>query len=376
MKKVLKIVAIVVFIALVVGVIGYFGKKNSQDNQVYEITQPFMGNLEVKAVATGEVKPVETIEIKPNISGVIKSINVSEGQYVEKGQLIAEIKVVPNVASLNQAAQNIRSAEIQVNLQQKDYNRANTLYKQGVIPKSDYDNALAMYQSAQQTLRAAQTDYKVAQTGVAPGLEAYATTRITATTSGVVLDIPVEVGNMVQEINNFSTGTTIATMADITKMIFQGKVDESEVGKLKEGMKINVSIGAIPNKTFTAILDFISPQGVANNGVVQFDIKAPIQLDSQNFIRAGYSANAEVITSGVQNVLLVKSAHIRYDENQKPYVDVLKSGSGQDAVYEKKYLTLGITDGVNVEVKKGITKDDKIKIWNTDLEKPNGPGPH
>lgn len=376
MKKVLKIVAIVVFIALVVGVIGYFGKKNSQDNQVYEITQPFMGNLEVKAVATGEVKPVETIEIKPNISGIIKSINVSEGQYVEKGQLIAEIKVVPNVASLNQAAQNIRSAEIQVNLQQKDYNRANTLYKQGVIPKSDYDNALAMYQSAQQTLRAAQTDYKVAQTGVAPGLEAYATTRITATTSGVVLDIPVEVGNMVQEINNFSTGTTIATMADITKMIFQGKVDESEVGKLKEGMKINVSIGAIPNKTFTAILDFISPQGVANNGVVQFDIKAPIQLDSQNFIRAGYSANAEVITSGVQNVLLVKSAHIRYDENQKPYVDVLKSGSGQDAVYEKKYLTLGITDGVNVEVKKGITKDDKIKIWNTDLEKPNGPGPH
>lgn len=376
MKKVLKIVAIVVFIALVVGVIGYFGKKNSQDNQVYEITQPFMGNLEVKAVATGEVKPVETIEIKPNISGVIKSINVSEGQYVEKGQLIAEIKVVPNVASLNQAAQNIRSAEIQVNLQQKDYNRANTLYRQGVIPKSDYDNALAMYQSAQQTLRAAQTDYKVAQTGVAPGLEAYATTRITATTSGVVLDIPVEVGNMVQEINNFSTGTTIATMADITKMIFQGKVDESEVGKLKEGMKINVSIGAIPNKTFTAILDFISPQGVANNGVVQFDIKAPIQLDSQNFIRAGYSANAEVITSGVQNVLLVKSAHIRYDENQKPYVDVLKSGSGQDAVYEKKYLTLGITDGVNVEVKKGITKDDKIKIWNTDLEKPNGPGPH
>lgn len=376
MKKVLKIVAIVVFIALVVGVIGYFGKKNSQDNQVYEITQPFMGNLEVKAVATGEVKPVETIEIKPNISGVIKSINVSEGQYVEKGQLIAEIKVVPNVASLNQAAQNIRSAEIQVNLQQKDYNRANTLYKQGVIPKSDYDNALAMYQSAQQTLRAAQTDYKVAQTGVAPGLEAYATTLITATTSGVVLDIPVEVGNMVQEINNFSTGTTIATMADITKMIFQGKVDESEVGKLKEGMKINVSIGAIPNKTFTAILDFISPQGVANNGVVQFDIKAPIQLDSQNFIRAGYSANAEVITSGVQNVLLVKSAHIRYDENQKPYVDVLKSGSGQDAVYEKKYLTLGITDGVNVEVKKGITKDDKIKIWNTDLEKPNGPGPH
>ena len=376
MKKVLKIVGIVLFIALVIGVISYFGKKNSQDNQVYEVTKPTVGNIEVKAVATGEVKPLETIEIKPNISGVIKSINVTEGEFVEKGQLIAEIRVVPNVANLNSALQSIRSAEIEVSLQQKEYNRAKTLYNQGVIPKADFDNATAMYQNAQQSLRMAEANYQVAQTGVAPGLEKYATTRIVATTSGVILDIPVEIGNMVQEINNFSTGTTIATMADINNMIFYGKVDEAEVGKLKEGMKINVSIGAIPNKTFTAILDFISPQGVASNGVVQFDIKAPIQLDSKYFIRAGYSANAEVITAGVNNVLMIKSAHLRYDENQKPYVEVLKSGNGASAVYEKKYLTLGITDGINVEVKKGITKDDLIKIWNTDLEKPNGPGPH
>lgn len=372
----LKIVAIVVFVLAVVGIFAYFGKKNSQDNQVYEVTQAEIGDIKVKAVATGEVKPVETIEIKPNISGVIKSINVTEGQYVEKGQLIAEIKVVPNVANLNSALQNIRSAEIQVNLQQKEFNRAKTLYSQGVIPKADYDNALAAYQNAQQSLRTAEANYKVAQTGVAPGLESYATTRITATTSGVILDIPVEIGNMVQEINNFSTGTTIATMADITKMIFAGKVDEAEVGKLKEGMKIEVSIGAIPNKTFTAILDFISPQGVASNGVVQFEIKAPIQLDADFFIRAGYSANAEVITQSASKVLMIKSAHVRYDENQKPYVEVLKSGSGADATYEKQYITLGITDGVNVEVKSGLNQNDKIKIWNTDLEKSNGPGPH
>ncbi|MBS7333182.1 efflux RND transporter periplasmic adaptor subunit [Faecalibacter bovis] len=376
MKKVLKIVGIVLFIALVIGVIGYFGKKNSQDNQVYEITKPTVGNIEVKAVATGEVKPLETIEIKPNISGVIKSINVTEGEFVEKGQLIAEIRVVPNVANLNSALQTIRSAEIEVSLQQKEYNRAKTLYNQGVIPKAEFDNATAMYQNAQQSLRTAEANYQVAQTGVAPGLEKYATTRIVATTSGVILDIPVEIGNMVQEINNFSTGTTIATMADIKNMIFSGKVDEAEVGKLKEGMKINVSIGAIPNKTFTAILDFISPQGVASNGVVQFEIKAPIQLDSKYFIRAGYSANAEVITAGANNVLMIKSAHLRYDENQKPYVDVLKSGSGANAVYEKKYVTLGVTDGVNVEIKNGLTQNDQIKIWNTDLEKPDGPGPH
>ncbi|GGF11253.1 HlyD family secretion protein [Chishuiella changwenlii] len=369
MKKIIKILMIVVFIAAVIGVIIYFGNKNSQANETYETTSPFMGNIEVKAVATGEVKPLKTIEIKPNISGVIKSINVAEGQYVEKGQLICEIKVVPNVQSLNAARQSINAAKIIVDQERRNFGRTSTLYQQGVLPRQDYDNANATYQSALQQLKTAEYDYKVAQTGVAPGLEAYATTRILATASGMILDIPVEVGNMVQEINNFSTGTTITTMADVKKMIFEGKVDEAEVGKLKEGMKINVSIGAIPNKTFTAILDFISPQGVASNGVVQFEIKAPVQLDSDNFIRAGYSANAEVVTQEAKNVLLVKTAHVRYDENQKPYVEVLKSGKGQDATYEKKYITLGITDGVNVQVKTGLKKSDKIKIWNNDLKK-------
>lgn len=369
MKKIIKILMIVFFIAAVIGVIIYFGNKNSQANETYETTSPFMGNIEVKAVATGEVKPLKTIEIKPNISGVIKSINVAEGQYVEKGQLICEIKVVPNVQSLNAARQSINAAKIIVDQERRNFGRTSTLYQQGVLPRQDYDNANATYQSALQQLKTAEYDYKVAQTGVAPGLEAYATTRILATASGMILDIPVEVGNMVQEINNFSTGTTITTMADVKKMIFEGKVDEAEVGKLKEGMKINVSIGAIPNKTFTAILDFISPQGVASNGVVQFEIKAPVQLDSDNFIRAGYSANAEVVTQEAKNVLLVKTAHVRYDENQKPYVEVLKSGKGQDAAYEKKYITLGITDGVNVQVKTGLKKSDKIKIWNTDLKK-------
>ena len=367
---------IILFIGATIGVIFYFGKKNSQTNETYETASPFMGNVEVKAVATGEVKPLETIEIKPNISGVVKSINVAEGQFVEKGQLIVELKVVPNVQSLNIAQQAINSAKILVDQEQRNFNRTNTLFQQGVLPRADYDNANAKYQSAQQQLKAAQNDYKVAQTGVAPGLESYATTRILATTSGMILDIPVEVGNMVQEINNFSTGTTIATMADVKKMIFQGKVDEAEVGKLKEGMKINVSIGAIPNKTFTAILDFISPQGVANNGVVQFEIKAPIQLDSDNFIRAGYSANAEVVTQEAKNVLLIKSAHVRYDEKQSPYVEILISGKGQEAKYEKKNIVLGITDGVNVQVKSGLKQTDKIKIWNTDLMKEDKNGPH
>ncbi len=376
MKKYLKIGLIIAFIAGVIWAIMYMGKTTSKENETYEVAQVTTGNIVVKAVATGEVKPLETIEIKPNISGVIQSINVSEGQFVEKGQLIAELKVVPNVQSLNAAQMAINSARISLDQEQKNFNRSKTLFNQGVVSKQDYDNALGSFQLAQQRLTSAQNDYKVAQTGVAPGLEAYATTRITATTTGMILDIPVEVGNMVQEINNFSTGTTIATLADVNKMIFQGKVDEAEVGKLKEGMKINVSIGAIPDKNFTAILDFISPQGVASNGVIQFEIKAPLQLSSDTFVRAGYSANAEVITSEARNVLMVKSAHIRYDENTKPYVEVLKSGSGSDAKYDKKYVTLGITDGINVQVKAGITKNDKIKIWNTDLNKKDGPGPH
>lgn len=341
----------------------YNKNKSSQETATYKTTKAFRTDIKKKSVATGDVKPRESIEIKPNISGVISKLSVEEGALVEKGQLIASIKVIPNVGNLNAARQQINSAQIALQNETRNYNRQKSLYNQGVIAKAEYESSLASFNIARQNLQNAQNDYKVAQSGIAPGLEQYATTQIRSTIKGMVLDIPVEIGDNVQEINNFSTGTTIATVANIDDMIFEGKVDEADVGILKEGMPIEITIGALPDQTFSGELFFISPSGIEENGVVQFEIKAAVNLKKETFIRAGYSANAEIITENKRNVLALKESEIQYDEKGNPFVEIKKGET-----WEKKTVRLGVSDGVNVEILQGITANDEIKIPNTDLK--------
>lgn len=363
-KKIIIVVLVLSVLVLGGWALSYNFNKNAAEIETFETTQAHKTDIKTTAMATGEVKPRETIEIKPNISGVISQIAVKEGDLVKNGQLIASIKVVPNVASLNSAKQQINSAQIEVDNQTRNFNRQKGLYEQGVIAKAEYETALASYNSALQNLRTAQNNYQVEQTGIAPGLEKYATTQIRSTIEGMILDIPVEIGDNVQEINNFSTGTTIAEIANVQDMIFEGKVDEADVGKLKEGMDIAITIGALPDETFNGKLDFISPSGVEENGVVQFEIEASVQLKEDVFVRAGYSANAEVVTDNKQNVLALKESEIQYDENGKAFVEIQK---GNDE-WERKNLRLGISNGVDVEILEGISANDKVKIWNTDLK--------
>lgn len=370
MKKGLKILLIIGFILAVVLAIGYMYKTSTKELDKYETADVVKRDIVTKAVATGSVKPRELIEIKPNISGVISQIHVKEGDVVNSGDLIATLKVIPSVSSLNSAQQQINSAKITLSNEEIQFNRTKSLFDQGVVPKQDYDNALTSYRMAQQNLKEAESNYRIAQTGVAPGLENYATTQIRATISGMILTIPVEIGNMVQEINNFSTGTTIATMADVKQMIFEGKADEADVGKLKEGMPISVTIGALPDEKFEGVLSFISPSGEENNGIVQFEIKADVRLKEDIFLRANYSANAEVILSEAKDALSIETAHIRYDDKGEPYVEILKPGTEKydQPVYQKKMLKLGISDGVYTQVTAGLKAGDKVKIFNTDLE--------
>ncbi|MGB3453040.1 MAG: efflux RND transporter periplasmic adaptor subunit [Moheibacter sp.] len=370
MKKGLKILLIIGFILAVVLAIGYMYKTSTKELDKFETADVVKRDIVTKAVATGSVKPRELIEIKPNISGVISQIHVKEGDVVNSGDLIATLKVIPSVSSLNSAQQQINSARITLSNEEIQFNRTKSLYEQGVVPKQDYDNALTSYRMAQQNLKEAESNYRIAQTGVAPGLENYATTQIRATISGMILTIPVEIGNMVQEINNFSTGTTIATMADVKQMIFEGKADEADVGKLKEGMPISVTIGALPDEKFEGVLSFISPSGEENNGIVQFEIKADVKLKEDIFLRANYSANAEVILSEAKDALSIETAHIRYDDKGEPYVEILKPGTEKydQPVYQKKMLKLGISDGVYTQVTAGLKEGDKVKIFNTDLE--------
>lgn len=378
MKKFLKISLIVLFVIAVVSAISYMYKTSTKELDKFETTEVETRNISNKAVATGSVKPREVIEIKPNISGVITDLHVKEGDIVKQGDLIATLKVIPNLNSLNSAQQQINSAKITLNNEKIQFERTQSLYEQGVIPKQEYDNALMSYQMAQQNLGDAESNYKLAQSGVAPGLEKYANTQIRATISGMILSIPVEIGNTVQEINNFSVGTTIATMADVKQMIFEGKVDEADVGKLKEGMPLTISIGALPDEKFEGILNFISPSGVETNGIVEFEIKADVNLKEDIFLRANYSANAEVVLFAVEDILSIESAHIQYDENGDAFVEVLKPGTEEyeQPVYLKKILELGLSDGVYTEIKSGLKKGDKIKIFNTDLETANKPKGH
>lgn len=377
MKKTLKIILILGFILAVVIAIGYMYKTSTKGIDKYDTVEVEHRDLSTKAVATGIVKPREVVEIKPNISGVISEIHVVEGQTVEKGALITTLRVIPNVANLNAAQQQINSAKITLGNEELQYNRSKSLYNQGVIPKQDYDNAFTSYEMAKQRLSEAESSYKIAQTGIAPGLEQYATIQIRATISGMILSIPVEIGNTVQEINNFSVGTTIATMADVNQMIFEGNVDEADVGKLKEGMPIVVTIGALPDEKFDGTLNFISPSGVETNGVVEFEIKADIALKKDIFLRANYSANAEVMLAQKKDAVALETAHIRYDDDGSAYVEVLKPGTEEysQPVYQKRPVELGISDGVYTEILSGLKEGEKVKVFNTDLEKSGQHGP-
>ena len=236
------------------------------------------------------------------------------------------------------------------------------------LSANEFDNAQLSFDQAQQRYRqeqvsliSARQNYDIVKTGTTRGLGAVANTEIRATISGMILDVPVKTGNQVIESNNFNDGTTIATIADIEKMIFQGKVDESEVGKIKENLPLEITVGAIQNKIFDAILDYIAPKGVIENGAIQFEIKGTLNKADTTFIRAGLSANASIILARADSVLTIKEALIQYDsKTQKPFVEVEVG----DQKFERKDVELGISDGINVEVKNGISINDKIKVWN------------
>lgn len=377
MKKTKTIIILATIAVLFAASMYWLYSKNLEDPIVYETEKPVMGSIVKKTVATGSIVPKEEVLIKPNISGIIDEIYVEAGTVVKAGDLIAKVKVVPNVSSLNNAKSNINNVRTQVETarlalenQKSIYNRQKSLFEKGVISANEFDNAQLAYNQAQQRLKqeqvgltAANQNYDIVKTGTTSGLGASANTEIRATVSGMVLDVPVKTGNQVIEANNFNDGTTIATLADVDKMIFEGKVDESEVGKIKEGLPLEITVGAIQDKIFNAELDYIAPKGISENGAIQFEIKGTMKnLDTTNtFIRAGLSANASIILAKSENVLTIKEALVQYDpKTEKPFVEVMVG----DQKFERRDVELGVSDGIDVEVKSGITKDDNVKVWN------------
>lgn len=360
MSKRAKII-IGIVVALFVVVLLWLGKKNTKTAIQYDTTKAFKTDIVKKTVATGKVVPLEEVEIKPQISGIVEKVLVEEGAIVKAGDLLATVRVVPSVQSLNSANNEIKNARVSYENAKRQFNRNKTLFEKGVIARQAFESSELTYNTSLLRLNNAKSNRDIVKRGTTAGLGSLANTNIRATANGMVVEVPIKKGYQVVQTNNFNPGTTIARIADMNKMIFEGKVDESEVGKLVKGTALDISIGAIEGKKYPAILNFIAPKGTEEGGAVQFKIKADVTLDDENFIRAGYSANADIVLEKKENVLAIKESLLRFDKKtEKPYVEVKIS----DDKFEKKTIKLGTSDGVNVQILEGITLDDELKIWN------------
>ncbi len=338
----------------------YFIKTNSKPLVEYDIQSPKIQSIEKKTVVTGKVIPEDEVEIKPQISGIIELLYVDEGDLVTNGDLLAKVKVVPDEQALNTAKGRLSNTLILFENAKIEFKRNQSLFEKEIISKQQFDNAKLSYDQAEQNLKNARSDLQIIKLGSAGG-STIANTNIRATVAGTILEIPIKEGDQVIESNTFNAGTTIATVADLKKMIFEGKVDEAEVEKLVIGMPLTVNLGAIQDKDFDAKLNFIAPKGNEEQGTVQFKIEGDVYLDDSVFIRAGYSANASLVLEKKDSVMGISEALLQFDKiTNNPYVEV-KNDKGK---FERKNIELGISDGINVEVLSGLSLEDEIKVWN------------
>ncbi|MEY3599906.1 MAG: hypothetical protein RLZZ463_683 [Bacteroidota bacterium] len=360
MKKVVKYAGISLGVIGILWAAAFFIKSNSKSSVIYETLSPAPQTIETKTVATGKVVPEVEVEIKPQISGIIDRIYLKEGEKVKAGDLIAKVKVVPNEQAMNQASMRVKSSEVAFANAQIEFSRNKQLFEKQVISAQEFNTQQLRFDQARLDLENARSDYEIIKLGSAGG-SATSNTNIRATVSGTILEIPVKEGDQVILSNNFNAGTTIATIADLTMMIFEGKVDEGEVNKLSIGMPLSISLGAMEKTTLDATLRFVSPKGIEEQGAVQFKIEGDVIIKEDVLVRAGYSANATLVTERKVDVLSLPEAVLQFDrKTDKPYVEVLVG----DQKFERRDIEIGISDGINVEIISGVTAEDKVKVWN------------
>ncbi len=358
MKRVLLISVLVLVTAGIGYTFYYLYAKSQEDPIVYETQTTSYETIVNKTVATGSIKPREEVDIKPQVSGIIQTLYVEAGEAVKEGDQIAKIKVIPDMISLNNAENRLEIARLNLENADQDFKRQEQLYEQKVISISEFQDARLRYENARQELRTAEDNLKIVKEGTAKSGKT-SLTIVRSTVEGMILDVPIKVGNQVIESNNFNDGTTVATVANMGDMIFEGLIDESEVGKLHEGMNLIITIGAIEDQTFAATLEYISPKGTEQNGAIQFQIRARVSLNEDFFIRAGYSANADIVLASRDSVLSIKESLLQF-EGPQAFVEVQTAPQQ----FERRDLELGLSDGITVEVLSGILEGDQIKVWN------------
>lgn len=358
--KYLKYIGIAVLVLGFMFSMAYYIKTNSRSAITYETEILSYETIEEKIVATGSIIPEDEVNIVPQISGILDEIYVEEGDEVNEGDLLAKIKVVPNEQALNSAEGRVKTLRIILNNSKKEFDRNKKLFDKGVISEQEFNSIELRYNQDAQNLDNAMSDLQIIKLGSIDG-SAATNTIVRSTVKGTVLVVPVKEGDQVIEANTFNPGTTISTVADLSKMIFEGMVDEGEVGKLSVGLPLKISLGAIEDKEYDAKLTLISPKGVDVAGAIQFKIEGEVYLDDEFIVRAGYSANASIVTDIKENVLAINEALIQYDnKSKKPFIEVQIA----DQKFERRDIEIGISDGVYAEILSGVTEKDNIKVWN------------
>lgn len=359
MKKYLKITLLVVVAAIFIGTFIFLYQKSKPKTTVYETVSPEIADLEKTTVATGKVEPRDEVLIKPQISGIISEVYKEAGQTIKQGEVIAKVKVIPELGQLNSAESRVRVAEISTAQAETDHERIKKLYNDKLISREDYEKSEVEIKKAREELQTAKDALEIIKEGITKNSASFSSTLIRSTIDGLILDVPIKVGNSVIMSNTFNDGTTIATVANMNDLIFKGKIDETEVGRIHEGMPVKLTIGALQNLTFDAELEYISPKGVEENGANQFEIKAAVHAPDSVQIRSGYSANAEIVLQRAQKVLAVPEGIIEFS-GDSTFVWVM-TDSIPEQKFERRQIKTGMSDGIKLEIKEGLTGKEKIR---------------
>lgn len=359
MKKNLKFI-VVGFIALIfILTFVFLWVKSQPQPVVYTEFTPSLKDLSKTTIITGHIEPRNEVNVKPQISGIITEIMKEAGQTVQAGEVIAKVKVIPDMGQLSSAESRLRLANVNVKQAQIDFNRQKELFEKGLVSADEYDKVHQAYKQAKEELTAADDNLQVIRDGVSKSNASASSTLIRSTITGVILDIPVKVGNSVILSNTFNDGTTIASVANMNDLIFRGNIDETEVGQIVQGMPMKITIGALQNLKFNASLEYISPKAVESNGANQFEIKAAVKVSGKSNIRSGYSANAEIVLASVTKALTIPESAIEFS-GADTYVYIVK-GTADKKTYQRRKVTTGLSDGVNIEIKSGLTTKDKVR---------------
>ena len=359
MKKYLKVILAAIVGLVFISTFVFLYMKSKPQPVVYDEFMPKVADINKTTVITGTIEPRDEVEVKPQISGIITEIYKEAGDKVDAGEVIAKVKVIPDMGQLSSAESRVRLAEINLKQAQVNYNREKQLYDKQLVSAEEYDNVRQALDQAREEKTAAIDALEVVRDGVSSSNASASSTLIRSTISGLILDVPVKVGNSVILSNTFNDGTTIATVADMGDLIFKGNIDETEVGQLVTGMQMKITIGALQNLRFDASLEYISPKATDNNGANQFEIKAAVSVPQGNEIRSGYSANAEIVLASARSVLTVPESAIEFSGDDT-YVYVVK-GQGEEKTYERRKVVTGLSDGVNIEIRSGLKKTDRVR---------------